>query len=225
MRLRAILLILAIAAVGALAYLNRVEVMRPSPLNLGWTQLEAPLGAVLLGLLGMAVLIGLAAGAAQRAQSHRREQALADSLQSQRDLADRAEASRFTDLRQALDAHLRDTKQREAGISASVEQALMRHQRETRTQLEGLHRAMGSRLGEMEARLEARLDGLLPSRGGWTTPAPASAATQETGEAASWVEPAERVGASIPEPAAESGRPGGGGVPLTAVRPQATRKP
>ncbi len=203
MRLRTFFLLLAVAAVAALAYLNRAEVLRPATLDLGWTQVQAPLAAVLLGLLGLAVLVSLASGAALRARHHQREQELAQNLQSQRDLADRAEASRFTDLRQALDTHLKDTRQRENGISASVEQALMRHQRETRTQLEGLHRAMGSRLGEMEARLEARLDALGPGRNGWTSSAPATSATQETGQAATWVEPVE----PLSQPIAVAGDP------------------
>ncbi len=153
------------------------------------------------------MLVSLASGAALRARHHQREQELAQNLQSQRDLADRAEASRFTDLRQTLDTHLKDTRQRESGISASVEQALMRHQRETRTQLEGLHRAMGSRLGEMEARLEARLDALSPGRNGWTASGPAASATQETGQAATWVEPVEPQ--EVRQPVTEtSGRSG-----------------
>lgn len=200
MRLRTLLLILAVAAVAALAYLNQAEVLRTSPLNLGWTQVQVPLVLALLGLLALAVLVSLATGASQRGRHHAREQELTQHLQHQRELADRAEASRFTDLRQTLDTHMKDSRQRENGLSAAMEQTLMRHQRESRNQFEGLQRALASRLGEMEARLDARLDALSPGRNGWTASGPAAAATQETGQAASWAEPPEATASLREQP-------------------------
>lgn len=187
MRARTLLLILAAALVAAFALVNREEIMRPSTLNLVWTQVQAPLGLLLLGLLALAVVVSLASGVSLRARHRQEADELAGRLQSQRDLADRAEASRFVDLRQMLDTHLKETKQKDAGLATLMDQGLARHQRETRTQLEGLHRAIGTRLGEMEARLEARLVAESP-RGEWTA-APSQAATRDTGHPAIWSEP------------------------------------
>lgn len=189
MRLRTAYLFLAVAVVAALALLNWTEITRQVPVNLLWIQVEAPLGLAQLAMLAGAVVISLYAGTTLRARHRHREQDLAQGMQAQRDLADRAEASRFNELRQTLDNLLRDTRQQQADFGDSVEQSLVRHQREIRTQLEGLHRGLGSRLGEMEARLEARLDGIAPTRGGWNTSGPAAAATQGTGESAVWAEP------------------------------------
>lgn len=191
MRLRTLLLILTAAAVAALASLNGAEVLRPSPLNLGWTAVQVPWVLGLLGTLALVVVISLASGVALRERHHRRERELRQKLELQRELAERAEASRFNDLRQSLDTYLKDARLSENGISAAVAQSMVRHQRETRSQLEGLHRALGSRLGEMEARLEARLEALGPAREGWISSGPAAAATQQTGQAASWAEPSE----------------------------------
>ena len=79
-------------------------------------------------------------------------------LTAQRDLADKAEASRFTDLRLHLDNQLRETRQREAIAAAEFEKAMVNGQRELRTQLEQLNRNMASRLDELESRLDPRLE-------------------------------------------------------------------
>lgn len=156
MRSRFLLLLLGAALVVVFALLNWAEFRRPVPVNLAWGVASAPLSLILLGLLALAVLSALASGAAQRSRHARLEREQARALQTQRELAERAEASRFIDLRQMLDTHLRETRQREAANAAQLDQAMARSQREVRTQLEQLHRALSSRLGEMEARLEAR---------------------------------------------------------------------
>ena len=74
--------------------------------------------------------------------------------EAQRDLADKAEASRFTDLRQHLDTHLRENRQREAIAATEFEKAMVQSQRELRTQLEQMNRTLAARLGEIDSRLE-----------------------------------------------------------------------
>ncbi len=191
MRARWILLVLAVTAAAVVTLLNWAEFSRPSPLNLVWRTVDAPLALVLLGLLALTVVVSLASGIALRARQRRHEHDHAQALKTQRDLADRAEASRFIDLRQALDAHVRESRDRERGLSNALEQVLQRQHRETRTQLEGLHRALGTRLGEMEARLEQRLESALRNAE-WPS-SPASGQTRETGRTATWAEPASAV--------------------------------
>lgn len=157
MRLRTLLLVLATAAVVLFALLNWTAFTRPVPVNLGFQTVSAPLPLVLLGLLAAGLLVALAGGAASEARHRRLENEHAKALQAQRDLADRAEASRFVDLRQALDAHLRDTRQRDANAATELDQALAKTQREVRNQMELLHRSLNTRLGEMEARLTQRV--------------------------------------------------------------------
>ncbi len=181
MRARTVLLVLATAAVVVLALLNWPEFTRPSSMNLVWRTVDLPLALVLLGLLALSVVVSLASGAAMRSRHEKQAREQARELQSQRELADRAEASRFLDLRQTLDTHLRESRQRESSVSAGVEQALMRHQRESRTQLEGLHRALTTRMGEMEA----RLDNTQRRPPDWPQ-SPAQGATRDTGERAAW---------------------------------------
>lgn len=163
MRLRSLLLVLATALVVVFALLNWPAFTRPTPVDLVWTIASVPLPLVMLGLLTLAVLGFLVAGAAREAHHRRVARDQSRVLQSQRELAERAEASRFTDLRQVLDTHLRESRQRESSASSSLDQALARTQREQRTQLEQLHRALTARMGEMEARLDARLARVEPA--------------------------------------------------------------
>ena len=85
-------------------------------------------------------------------------------LQAQRDLAEKAEASRFTDLRQQLDTHLRENRQRESIVASEFEKAMVQNQRELRSQLDAINRTLDGRLNELESRLDARLERLQPAR-------------------------------------------------------------
>jgi len=190
MRLRPLLLVLATAAVVVFALLNWAEFTRPVPVNLGIDRVTAPLPLILLGLLAAGLLVALATGAATQARYRRLDNEHAKALQAQRDLADRAEASRFVDLRQALDTHLRDTRQREATVANELDQALARTQREVRNQMELLHRSLNTRLGEMEARLEQRL----PPLGASPAMPVAGRRAAEAGAAPDFTSPEQPVG-------------------------------
>jgi uncharacterized integral membrane protein len=158
MRIRNVLFILAAILVVAFALLNWEEVTRATTLNLGLTSLTAPLGVVLLGLLVLATVLFVAAQASAHTRHLMESRQNAKALQAQRELAENAEASRFVELRQHLDEHLRETRQRETQGASQMEQTVSRLQRELRQELEQFHRAMTVRLGEMEARLTSRIE-------------------------------------------------------------------
>jgi uncharacterized integral membrane protein len=155
MRSRSVLLVIAILLIAAFAALNWAEVMRPSPLLFGPVVAEAPLGAILLGLLALAVVaFALSAGAIRtsallESRHHYKE------LEAQRTLADKAEASRFTELRAWLEENLRDLRERENLRNTEL-------QRELRTQMEGTNRMWAARLSELEQRMDTRFE-----RAGW----------------------------------------------------------
>ena len=112
MRARTILLLLVILLVAGFAALNWSEFVRPVPLSFGAFIADAPLGLIMLCLLGVAAMAFLAVGAALRTQSLVESRQHHKTLERQRDLADKAEASRFTDLRQHLDLRLREIENR-----------------------------------------------------------------------------------------------------------------
>lgn len=99
MRLRTLVVILACLLIGLFVAVNWTAFIAPTTLNLLFAGVEAPLGMVMLGML---VLFALAAAAYMAfwqgrtlldLRRHTRE------MQEQRTLADQAEASRFTELR------------------------------------------------------------------------------------------------------------------------------
>jgi uncharacterized integral membrane protein len=152
MRARLILLVLAILLVAGFAAQNWAEFNRPSPLNVGVTTVQAPLGLILLIALGLALLVFIAAAASLRTRSLIESRQQSRALHAQRELADKAEASRFTDLRQMLDTHLRENR----GVTPDLEKSLAQHQRELRNQLEQMYHLLTSRLTELERRLDSR---------------------------------------------------------------------
>jgi hypothetical protein len=162
MRARLIFIAVALFVLAGFAGLNWSEFTRTAPLSFGVLVTEAALGMVLLFALGATLIAWLLSSAMHESrymlESHRHAKA----LQAQRNLADKAEASRFTDLRQQLETHLRDNRQRDAIAATELEKAMVQSQRELRNQLEQMSRVLAGRLGELEGRIEARLERVQP---------------------------------------------------------------
>src|SRR5690606_33161895 len=99
--------------VAAFAALNWGEIIRPSPLLIGPVVMDAPMGAILLGLLALATIVFVLSAGTIRTQSLIESREHHKTLEAQRALADKAEASRFTDLRQHLDTQLGELRERD----------------------------------------------------------------------------------------------------------------
>lgn len=109
MNLRTLSLLITVALIALLAALNWSTLAAPSTVSLGITEVQAPLGVLmlaltcLLGIFFIAYVLWLQGSVLMEARRHAKE------MQAQRDLADKAEASRFTELRTVLeDLHARD---------------------------------------------------------------------------------------------------------------------
>lgn len=162
MRARLLFLVVAILLVAGFAAQNWSEFLRTSPLTFGVVVEEAPLGLIMLGVFGVTALVFLLSSAMQESRHLMESSRHAKTLQAQRDLAEKAEASRFTDLRQQLDAHLRDNRQRETIAATEFEKSMVQAQRELRNQLEVINRTLDARLGELEGRIDSRLERMQP---------------------------------------------------------------
>jgi uncharacterized integral membrane protein len=149
-------LVLVVLAVAGFAVQNWPEITRSTNLTFGVLQTQAPLGLILLTLVGVLLIAYLASTASLRTQSLMESRRHARDLHAQRELAEKAEASRFTELRAALDTHLRESRQRDSAANTELERAMAQHQRELRNQLEQMYHLLTSRLGELERRLEPR---------------------------------------------------------------------
>lgn len=151
MRSRVVLLVVAILAVAGFAALNWSEIIRPTPLLFGPIVADAPLGAILLALLALALIAFLLSATAMKTQSLIESRHHFKELEAQRLLADKAEASRFTELRQHLDTHLGEMRERDTIMTTEW-------QRELRAQMEQMNRMFAARMNELEHRLETRFE-------------------------------------------------------------------
>lgn len=163
MRARLIILLLVILAVAGFAALNWAEFMRSTPLNFGLFVMDAPLGAILLGLLVLGLVAYLVASGVTHSHMRQTEHRYARDLQAQRELADKAEASRYTELRQYLDSHFREGDQRGAVVSAEFERSMQQGQRDLRAQLDQMNQTLARRLSDLEERMEARMERFSPA--------------------------------------------------------------
>ena len=103
MSLRSIMLLLLVAALALFAIVNWAAFTSPTTLSLLVGSVEAPLGLIMLLITGIlaAVFLGYAFYLQTSALLETRR--MARELQTQRELADQAEASRLTELRATLD--------------------------------------------------------------------------------------------------------------------------
>ena len=121
MKLRAFVLLGVLGIFLVFMFLNWTTIMAPTTLDLGVSEANAPLGLVMLGMIALLTtlflifIVYLQTSVLMEARRHAKE------LQTNRELADKAEASRFTELRQFMDAEI----QKQAVIQAESKAALL----------------------------------------------------------------------------------------------------
>jgi DNA anti-recombination protein RmuC len=155
MRGRIVFIVIAALVVAAIAALNWPEFTRAEPLSFGVATARVPVGLLMLVLIGIVLAVFLVSSAIQESRyllDHRRH---SRALQAQRELAEKAETSRFTDLRQHFDSHLREVRQRDQVVATEFEKRLMHSHNELRAHLDRMHHAILARLAEIETRMPA----------------------------------------------------------------------
>ena len=157
MRARLLFIFAAIVLVVGFAAQNWPEFQRTAPLNFGVIVTSAPLGVIMLGVLLLTLLVFLVSSAAQESRHLVEHRRYSRSLEAQRDLAEKAEASRFNELRQYFDTHLREGRQRDAVVGTEFEKSMLQSHRELRNELEQINRTLVGQFADLESRLDARL--------------------------------------------------------------------
>lgn len=154
MRFRTLALIIAIVLVAGFFALNLEEFNRTSVLSLGFTTVTASLGLVMLGLLVAATVLYLASTLLMQSANLIESRKYARELNTQRELADKAEASRFTELRQYLETTAAAEKQREIVASQLLTDRLTAHERALMARLEQSENTVAAHIGQLEDRLD-----------------------------------------------------------------------
>lgn len=154
MRFRTLLLIALMLVLAGFVALNFDAVMQMTTLNLGFSELHAPLGLVMLGVLVAmfgVFLVALLYFQAAHAVELRR---VTKEASEQRNLADKAEASRFTELREFLKTELQKTAERDATLNDKLAQKMDMVRTSLVESIENTSNGLNANLGQIEDRLE-----------------------------------------------------------------------
>jgi len=157
MRFRTLLLIALILLIAAFVALNFEGILQPTTLYLGVTNIQAPLGLVMLGML-VAVLGVFLLALVYFQTTHLMEvRRITREAAEQRTLADKAEASRFTELREFLRTEIQVTAARDAELTSQLMRKIDSVHAALATTIEQTGNGISANLGELEDRLERQL--------------------------------------------------------------------
>jgi uncharacterized integral membrane protein len=154
MYLRTLLILALLVAVAIFTAINWSAFVTPTTLSLVFVKVEAPLGLVLLGFVAVLTLLFLIYVVYLQSSVLIESRRYARELQAQRELADQAEASRFSQLRAFLDSELGGVAQKSEELKTGVLAKLEELERELRSVVEQSGNTLAAYIGEIEDRLE-----------------------------------------------------------------------
>jgi len=143
MKIYSLSLLFILALVAIFTALNWGTFVTPTEVSLGVTVASVPLGLVLLGFLVVITALFLAFVVYLQTSALLETRRYSKELQASRDLADKAEASRFTELRTALEAE-------RLTVIARIDQV----RAELQTSIEQSGNTLAAYIGELEDRLD-----------------------------------------------------------------------
>ena len=158
MNVRALAILIVLVALASFAMLNWVAFTTPTVLSLGFADVNAPLGVimlvltVLLSAMFLIYIVFQQAGVIVEARRYAKE------LKAHRELADTAEASRFTELRTFLDGELRTIEAQGSASTRELSARVERLEQQLQDKFAESTRTLSAYIGE----IEDKLDRLLP---------------------------------------------------------------
>ena len=143
MKIYSLSLLFILALVAIFTAQNWGTFVTPTEVKLGFMIASVPLGLVLLGFLVVITALFLAFVVYLQTSALLETRRYSKELQASRDLADKAEASRFTELRTALEAE-------RLTVIARIDQV----RAELQTSIEQSGNTLAAYIGELEDRLD-----------------------------------------------------------------------
>jgi hypothetical protein len=150
---RTVILLVVLIVIGVFAAVNWQAIVAPTTVSLVVTDVQAPIGLIMLGItvlvtvLFLLFVVYLQTSVLLDTRRHTRE------LQGQRELADKAEASRFTELRAFLEAELRRLGERSAETQASLAARVDQVQLDLRATIQQTENSLSAYIGELDDRV------------------------------------------------------------------------
>jgi uncharacterized integral membrane protein len=156
MRFRTLFLFVVLALTVLFALLNWQAFSTPTTLSLVFGTVEAPVGVImlavtlLLGAMCLTYLVYVQGVALVDSRRHTKE------LAAQRELADNAEASRFSELHNFVNAEMRAAAQMHADSRAQILARIEQLEANYRAALQETGNTLSAYIGELEDRIDHR---------------------------------------------------------------------
>jgi flagellar biosynthesis component FlhA len=154
MKFQTTVILLVAVVIAAFTVLNWNIIVVPAELSLGVTTVRASLGLVMLGLAAALAILFLAFAVCLQAAARKESRRQAAQIQAARELAERAETSRYTKLREVLEEGLRKEETRTAESTNLLLTQLRQESGDLKTLIEQSGNTLAAYIGEVEDRLE-----------------------------------------------------------------------
>lgn len=151
MKTRTLFLLAVLTSLAAFAALNWDAFIAPSRLSVGVASVQAPLGLIMLGLVVLLAVLFLAFVLYWQTTVLLDARRHAKDLRSNRELADRAEASRFTELHVFLAAELRKLSLRDEAAQAVMLHRIEQAERELRAAVQRTENTLAEQIAQPAA--------------------------------------------------------------------------
>lgn len=156
MRIINFISLIALVALVIFAAINWQAIIAPVSLSLLFGNAEAPLGLILLSVTGLLGLLFLSFLVYMQSSTILLRKRLNRELAAQRELADKAEASRFTELRTFLEAESLRIKAQGTEIHEKIVAQLYATETVLKSTVEESTTSLSAYIGELEDRLEQK---------------------------------------------------------------------
>ena len=154
MNLRTISIALALLLVAVFALLNWSAFSAPTELTLGFATVQGPLGLIMLVVTGIVSALFLVYIVYQQAGVILESRRYEKELRVNRELADRAEASRFTELREYVGTEIGKLQARQATDAEQIGARLRQLEEKLLGKVDEATRSLSAYVGEVDDKLD-----------------------------------------------------------------------
>ena len=154
MQLRHILLILVLSMLVIFAAVNWAAIVEPTTVSLIFTTIQAPLGLLLLTITALLAVFFLGFMVYMQSSMLMERQRVSRELEAQRELANQAEASRFSELRAYLETELQQINVSNQALQNHLETRLNKLEQALNITIEQTGNTLSAYIGELEDRME-----------------------------------------------------------------------
>lgn len=157
MSLRTLFLMLVFVVLAVFVFLNWGAFMAPTRLSLLFASIEAPLGFLMLGVTALLAALFLTYVVYIQTTVLLDMRRSAREIKAQRELANQAESSRFTDLQNLLETRMQKLEAVVTEAESHTGTRLDELEGELRSAVEHAANTLSSYIGELEDRMERRI--------------------------------------------------------------------